>query len=321
MTVWPLVRGRRSLLAFATFAFAIRFRIRSSRGLGNLRFPSCLHWAVFHHVTVHATPETVAFELLSLASLVFLLAAFLASLGLGKGVDIHGRRSSPMHVRLHEHLDRQSLFLRGIYGRSLHSKVIMEDFRTDFLDAHHVYRFQDVLHIIAKSLANHLQLLLESFHACNHVRIINLRRREQHLQQLYISQWVERMVLVIQSSPCMEPHFSLGVAHSCEILNTLFHERNQINGKLHVEICHVSPLLPRSNLLDVGLRNWLIVSVLSPIQDRKCLTETPRSLNTKPVPPIRPSFLITLELFYFGKRLESYGYCKLFWQLAQRQDW
>ena len=31
-----LVKGRRSLLAFATFAFALRFRIGSSRGLGDL---------------------------------------------------------------------------------------------------------------------------------------------------------------------------------------------------------------------------------------------------------------------------------------------
>ena len=30
------------LLAFATFAFALRLRIGSSRGLGNLRFPSCI---------------------------------------------------------------------------------------------------------------------------------------------------------------------------------------------------------------------------------------------------------------------------------------
>ena len=36
LAVWPLVKGRRSLLAFATFAFPLRFRIRSSRGLGRL---------------------------------------------------------------------------------------------------------------------------------------------------------------------------------------------------------------------------------------------------------------------------------------------
>ena len=75
-------------------------------------------------------------------------------------------------------------------------------FGQDFLDAHHVYRFPEALHIIAKSLANHSQLLLESLHACNHVRIVNLRRRE-------VSQWVARIVLVIQSSPCIEPHFRL----------------------------------------------------------------------------------------------------------------
>ena len=72
--------------------------------------------------------------------------------------------------------------------------------------------------------------------------------------------------------------------------------------KLHVENCHVNPILPESNLLDVRLRNRLIVSVFSPIQDRSRLTETPRSLDTKLVPPIRPSFLITLETFHLGKR-------------------
>ena len=74
-----------------------------------------------------------------------------------------------MHVCLKELFNRQPLFLTGVDGRSLHSKVITEDLRTDFLDAHHVYRFPEVLHIIAKSLANHSQLLLESLHACNHV--------------------------------------------------------------------------------------------------------------------------------------------------------
>ena len=42
----------------------------------------------------------------------------------------------------------------------------------------------------------------------------------------------------------------------------IFHERNQIPMKLHVEICHASPILPRSNLLDVRL---MIVSVLTRI--------------------------------------------------------
>ena len=74
-----------------------------------------------------------------------------------------------MHVCLKELFDRQSRFLRGVNGRSLHSKVITEDLRTDLLDAHHVYRFPEVLPIIAKSLANHSQFVLESLHACNHV--------------------------------------------------------------------------------------------------------------------------------------------------------
>ena len=100
---------------------------------------------------------------------------------------------------------------------------------------------------------------------------------------------------MIQSSPCIELHFSPGVTYNFKTLSALFHERNQITMKLHVEICHVSPILPRSNLLDVRHRDRLIVSVLSPIQDRSRLMEALRSLDTKLVPPTRPSFLITLE--------------------------
>ena len=48
-----------------------------------------------------------------------------------------------MHVCFKELFDRQSLFLRGVNGRSLHSKVITEDLRADFLDAHHVFRFPE----------------------------------------------------------------------------------------------------------------------------------------------------------------------------------
>ena len=72
--------------------------------------------------------------------------------------------------------------------------------------------------------------------------------------------------------------------------------------KLHVDICHVSRILPRSSLLYVRLRIRLIVSVLSPIHDRSCLTETPRSLDTKLVPPIRPSLFIILETFHLRER-------------------
>ena len=64
LTVWPLVKKRRSLLAYAAFAIAFRLRIGSSRGLGHLRFPSCLLLADFDHVTIRATQETVAFKLL-----------------------------------------------------------------------------------------------------------------------------------------------------------------------------------------------------------------------------------------------------------------
>ena len=107
---------------------------------------------------------------------------------------------------------------------------------------------------------------------------------------------------MIQSSPSIELHFSLGVTHNFETLSALLHERNQIAMKLHVEICHVSPILPRSNLLDDRLRNRLIASVSSPMQDRSCFTETPQSLDTKFVPPIQPSFLITLKTFHLVKR-------------------
>ena len=108
-----------------------------------------------------------------------------------------------------------------------------------------------------------------------------------------------------------------------ETLSALFPERNQITMKLHVEICHVSPTLPRSNSPDASLRNRSIVSVLSPIQDRRCLTETPRSLHTTLVPRIQPSFLTTLETLNFGKSFlsESHGHRTSSWPLAQRQDW
>ena len=203
-----------------------------------------------------------------------------------------------MHICLKE-LGSLVSVSQGVNGRSLHSKVITEDLRTDLLDAHHVYRFPEVLHIIAKSLANHSQLLLECLHACNNVRIANLRRREQPLQQLKISRWFTQIILVIESSPRIEPQSGFGVTHNFENLSALFHQRHQITMKLHVEICHVSPTLPLSNLSDVKLRNRLIVSVLSPIQGRSCLTEALRSLNTKLVPPIWPSFLITPQTFAF----------------------
>ena len=153
------------------------------------------------------------------------------------------------------------------------------------------------LHIIAKSLANHAQLLFESLQACNHVRITNLHRREQHLQNCIISQCVARVILEIQSSQCIELHFIFGVTDNFETLSELFHERNQTTMKLHVEIYHVGTILPLSNLLDVRLGNRRIVFVLSPIQDRSCMTDTPRCLNTKLEPQISPSFLWPLKPF------------------------
>ena len=196
-------------------------------------------------MVVCATPETVFVKLLGFGLLVLPFSALLASLGLGKGVNIHGCRSRSVYICLQKLLDRHSLLLQGVNARSLYSQMISEDLRTDLLDAHHVYRFPEVLHIIAKSLAIHSRLLLESLHACNHVSIANVRRREQPPQQLHVSQRVARIIPVIQSSPCIEPHFSLG-----ETLSALFHEGNQVTVKLHVEICNVIPILPRSNLSD-----------------------------------------------------------------------
>ena len=92
-------------------------------------------------MAVCATPETVTVKILGFGLLVLPLAAFLASLGcLGKGANIHGCRPWPMHVRLQKLLDRQSLCLGRVNGRSLHSKMITEDVLTDLLDAHHVFR-------------------------------------------------------------------------------------------------------------------------------------------------------------------------------------
>ena len=108
---------------------------------------------------------------------------------------------------------------------------------------------------------------------------------------------------MIQWSPCIEPHFSFGFTHNFGSLSALFHEKNQSNMKLDLAICHVNPILSRSNLLDVRLRHRLIVSVLSPFQDRSRLTETPLWQDTKLLPPIRPSFLVTLETIHLGKRM------------------
>ena len=59
----------------------------------------------------------------------------------------------PMYIRLQKFLDRQSLFLKGVNGRSLYSQMISEDLRADLLDAHHVYRSPEFLHV-AEPLTN-----------------------------------------------------------------------------------------------------------------------------------------------------------------------
>ena len=116
-------------------------------------------------------------------------------------------------------------------------------------------------HFSSASLAL-LFLSVQSSNSSSWLDVLSASSSNEILAKLYVSQRVARIVLVIQSSP----YFSLGVTHNYETLSALFHERNQITMKLNVEICHVSPILPRSNLLDVRLGNRLIVSVLSPIQ-------------------------------------------------------
>ena len=119
----------------------------------------------------------------------------------------------------------------------------LADLRTDLLHAHRVSWFPEVLHIIVKSLTNNSQLLLESLHACNHVWRANLWRREQLFQQLYVSQRITRIILVIQSLLGVKTHFGLGVAHNLKAFSALFHEGNQVTMELHVEVCHVCAIL------------------------------------------------------------------------------
>ena len=172
---WPSGHSSRDdalFLLLPPLPLPFGFGFGHSWRLGYSRFPSSLLLTVLHHLAIRATPEAVAIELLWIATLVFSFAAFLGSLGLGKGINSHGRRSGPMHVGLQELLDRQSPLPRWIYGRGLHSKVISED-------AHHVYRSPEVPHIIAESLANHSQLLLESHYACNRICVCVWRQRRQ----------------------------------------------------------------------------------------------------------------------------------------------
>ena len=76
LTIRPLIKGRRSLLAFVSFAFACGFRIGYSRRLGYSRLPSSLLPTVLHHTAIRTTPEAVAIKLLWLATFVFSIAAF-----------------------------------------------------------------------------------------------------------------------------------------------------------------------------------------------------------------------------------------------------
>ena len=120
-----------------------------------------------------------------------------------------------MYISLQKLLDRQSLFIRRVNGRSLYFMMISEDLRTDLLDAHHVYRSPE-MHVVAEPLTNNSQFLLESLHAYDHVSIASLRRCEQLFQQLYVSQRVTRIILVIQSPPSVKTHLVLVFAMSTQ---------------------------------------------------------------------------------------------------------
>ena len=89
------------------------------------------------------------------------------------------------HARLLEATFRSSVSVSkgSQWTRPAQQSDITEDLRTDLLDAHHLYRFPEVPHTIAKSLANHSHHLPESLHAGYLIRKVNLRRREQPLQK------------------------------------------------------------------------------------------------------------------------------------------
>ena len=120
----PFIKGRRSLLALASFAFAFAFRFGSCWRLGCFRLPSHFLLTVFHHMTGRVTPETVTIKLIRLASFFFSFTAFLASFDL---CTFACRNFPIVSLCFSEE------------SRSLHSKMITEDLRTDLLDAHHVY--------------------------------------------------------------------------------------------------------------------------------------------------------------------------------------
>ena len=96
-------------------------------------------------MAILAAPDTMAMET-SPSCLLCLLLCRLASLGSGRGVNIHRRSTNPMHVCLQE-TSRSSASASQV----------------------HVYRFPDILRVIDKSFVDHSQLLLEFLQARHHV--------------------------------------------------------------------------------------------------------------------------------------------------------
>ena len=149
------------LLPLPPLPLPLRFCIRSSRELGNLRFPQLHSFGSLPSCDHTRHTRNSCLQTSWTCLLVFPLATFLASLGPWESRR-HPWWSLLTRASMLERNFRSSVSVsQGVSGRSLHSKVITEDLRTDLLDAQHVHRFPEVLHIIAKSLANHAQLLLE----------------------------------------------------------------------------------------------------------------------------------------------------------------
>ena len=209
LTVWPLVKARRSLLAFATFAFALRLRIGSSRtwelavsqlpSFGSL--PSCDHTrhtrSSCHRTSLTCLPCPSPCRLSCLPWSCWQRRR-------------HPWASLLTHARLLEGSFRSSVSVslgsqwtkptqQGDHGKSSNrSSGCTPCVSISTGSAHHRQISGEPLAIFAR-VSPCLQPR----------RVANLRRREQPLQQLYLSQWVARMILVIQSSPCITPHFSL----------------------------------------------------------------------------------------------------------------
>ena len=150
------------------------------------------------------------------------LSALLASLGLGKGV-----KSTSMGVA--------------------------EDLGADLLAAHHVFQFPKILHVVAKPLTNNSQFLLESLHLATTSATPTCDGASSFSSNCLFR--FTRIVLVIRVVSMHRTHFGLPIC-------ALSHERNSNAMEPHVEVCHVCPILLRSNPSGVELGNRLIIHVL-----------------------------------------------------------